>query len=642
MRLLNVNTLQLKEFAEREQPPYVITSHRWGNDEATYKDVRKGHSQDTAGFKKIQAFCAYTKKFLIKADEPSIEWIWIDTCCIDKSSSAELAEAINSMFQWYAEAELCLAFLHDVKHENPRPGYHHEQAPFTGMSAAQRRSVEHSVWFTRGWTLQELLAPTVVFFVDETWRFLGYKGSKTEPILLASGGSNINDLISDITGVPCDILEDFVRARDVSLEAKQRWMLNRTTARVEDMAYCQLGIFNIFMPLIHGERDQAMERLREEVKRKYGEDLRDTASLKAKTKQLGEDPPAHALVTASHHDASGLEAIAQWDYEAREENEISFHEDERITHIEKVHEDWWMGRNAKGEEGLFPENFVKVVEERSPDPAALQTPTVEDENLSRDIDAKEIDASISKEQTPSSAGTAHATDAPSQPTPAALHTSEWNQSEAYKKSNDPKPDTLKGFRWLSGLFSTKDEPKDGDGDGGKVWVSTLPPSDQVERQRASQRRRANLKGALVETTTQPSHAPSSMTRRSTASSTASGVKARDKARQHKRAGRGLKRVKDAAASTSTPERSERGDGNIAALVRHSYEAVEENEICLVAGEVVCGIEKVDEGWWTGNDHLGNRGVFAANFVEEIEGDATSYAGGGDGAYESCRGRGGVG
>ncbi|EME41063.1 hypothetical protein DOTSEDRAFT_158153, partial [Dothistroma septosporum NZE10] len=247
MRLLSVETLQLKEFVEREQPPYVITSHRWGNDETTYKDVRKGRNKDAAGFQKVQAFCNFVKENIKTSEGKPVQWIWIDTCCIDKTSSAELTEAINSMFRWYAEAVLCLAFLHD------------------------REAVRQSIWFTRGWTLQELLAPNVVLFVDERWRMLGHKGNRERPTLSWTVNYNLNDLISSITGITTDILEDFTKARNISLEDKQRWMQNRQTTRVEDMAYCQLGIFNIFMPLIYGERDQAMERLRAEVKRKYGE-----------------------------------------------------------------------------------------------------------------------------------------------------------------------------------------------------------------------------------------------------------------------------------------------------------------------------------------------------------------------------------
>jgi len=93
MRLLDSSTLRLTHFVDRELPEYVILSHCWGDDEVTFSDIQ---DLDTAtarhGFQKIRQFCQ-------KAKSDGFQWVWIDTCCIDKSSSAELSEAINSMYQ---------------------------------------------------------------------------------------------------------------------------------------------------------------------------------------------------------------------------------------------------------------------------------------------------------------------------------------------------------------------------------------------------------------------------------------------------------------------------------------------------------------------------------------------------------------
>jgi len=111
MRLSNVDTLDFAEFRDEDRPPYVVASHRWlSENEATFQDVRDRRNTSGAGYQKVEAFAAY-----IRGNLTPIKWLWIDTCCINKDSAAELSEAINSMFEWYSSAELCLAYLVDVR-----------------------------------------------------------------------------------------------------------------------------------------------------------------------------------------------------------------------------------------------------------------------------------------------------------------------------------------------------------------------------------------------------------------------------------------------------------------------------------------------------------------------------------------------
>ncbi len=154
MRLLNTATSKLAEFSGSEIPKYAILSHRWGAEEVTFQDIQnsnnlQGYIQTMANFEgwfKINGSCA-------QAIVDRYQWIWVDSCCIDKTSSAELSEAINSMFNWYRNSEVCYAYLSDVV------SIQEEEALGFGTSK----------WFTRGWTLQELLAPKKLVFFVCTW-----------------------------------------------------------------------------------------------------------------------------------------------------------------------------------------------------------------------------------------------------------------------------------------------------------------------------------------------------------------------------------------------------------------------------------------------------------------------------------------
>lgn len=230
MRLLKTKlmsetgALEIEEFDDIGIPKYAILSHRWGNDEPTLRDVERG-TTTKEGFKKVQQSCDMAKR-------DGIDYIWIDTCCIDKTSSAELSEAINSMYLWYFRAHRCYAYLADVPSK-----------PFG-----------ESVWFTRGWTLQELLAPADLVFLDANWKVLGTK-------------EGLQKEISSCTGIPVGILSGDEDLETCSIAQRMSWAAKRSTKRVEDLAYCLLGIFEINMPLLYGEGERAFTRLQEEIMR---------------------------------------------------------------------------------------------------------------------------------------------------------------------------------------------------------------------------------------------------------------------------------------------------------------------------------------------------------------------------------------
>ncbi|EEU37114.1 uncharacterized protein NECHADRAFT_52245, partial [Fusarium vanettenii 77-13-4] len=234
MRLINVRTMELEEFHGDQVPWYAILSHTWGQGEVTFQDWKDPNlASQKAGFAKILGACQ-------QAREDSLEYLWVDTNCIDKSSSAELSEAINSMFAWYRDAVVCYAFLIDVP-TIPTSG----QDRFTGFCKSR--------WFTRGWTLQELLAPKEVIFFDQNWQKVGTRSG------------SLGERISAITQINVHIITDPSTMIHASVAQKMSWLSRRVTTRVEDMAYCMLGIFDINMPLLYGEGRNAFLRLQEEI-----------------------------------------------------------------------------------------------------------------------------------------------------------------------------------------------------------------------------------------------------------------------------------------------------------------------------------------------------------------------------------------
>ena len=241
MRLLRYNNdgdLSLTEFFGSEIPKYAILSHRWGTEEVTFKDLIDGTSKSKAGYGKIQ-FCGK------QAERNGLQYFWVDTCCIDKSNAVELQEAINSMFRWYQNAVQCYVYLSDVSTKK-------RKASDSSTEYAWEPAFRSSKWFTRGWTLQELIAPTSVEFFSKDQELLGNK-------------RRLERQIHEITGIPLSALRGTPLSH-FNIEDRLIWAGTRQTTREEDRAYSMLGICDIYMPLIYGEGEKnAFRRLRKEL-----------------------------------------------------------------------------------------------------------------------------------------------------------------------------------------------------------------------------------------------------------------------------------------------------------------------------------------------------------------------------------------
>jgi hypothetical protein len=347
LRLLDTETIRLaapksgRSFSKSHQPTpnrdqttpeYAILSHRWSDGEVSFKEIQDPTRdvEEKRGYKKVEQFCN-------KAKENKIRYVWVDTCCIDKDSSAELSQSINSIFEWYKDARECYVYLADVsdqsdselrkelnelelekkrlekerleqkeeedewdEEEEEEEELDHEREEenekleklekkleslkaekkmlkrLLKNRASSRRSeeilpknyqvdFEKSEWFTRGWTLQELIAPRKITFYDRNWNPIGSKEDHCK-------------LISRITGINPEFLrlnktpggEDFERdIRTASISARMSWASGRETTREEDVAYSLLGIFGVSMPALYGEGGhQAFIRLQEEIIKK--------------------------------------------------------------------------------------------------------------------------------------------------------------------------------------------------------------------------------------------------------------------------------------------------------------------------------------------------------------------------------------
>lgn len=240
MRLLSSITVTQEEFAPDDIPPYAILSHTWGKseDEISFADMQRGGFEHKKGYYKLSNACK-------QAYERGLEWIWVDTCCIDKSSSAELSEAINSMYKWYEQSVVCFVYLEDVALTRP--------SGKTLKRAVIKSAIQDCRWFTRGWTLQEFLAPRDVRFFSSDW---------TE---CDESKADMSTWLASFTGIDEAILKGERHSDTVSVAKRMSWASRRQTTRAEDLAYCLMGIFDVNMPLLYGEGDKAFIRLQEEI-----------------------------------------------------------------------------------------------------------------------------------------------------------------------------------------------------------------------------------------------------------------------------------------------------------------------------------------------------------------------------------------
>ncbi|THU76260.1 hypothetical protein K435DRAFT_611303, partial [Dendrothele bispora CBS 962.96] len=242
MRLLNTKTFQVEEVPAAAEPPtYAILSHTWEQDEVTFQDIRDCQNlQDKAGWSKVWHACEYVRRY-------KFEWIWMDTCCTSANyllCSAELSEELNSMYKYYGDSRVCITYLSDISMEQ--------------NATKCDEKLKESRWFTRGWTLQELIAPRFMVFLDQDWNMVGTR-------------FYMQEVISEVTSIPVKVFE-LGELDEYSVAQKMSWAASRETTREEDMAYCLMGLFGVNMPPIYGEGGaRAFMRLQQEII-KYSDD----------------------------------------------------------------------------------------------------------------------------------------------------------------------------------------------------------------------------------------------------------------------------------------------------------------------------------------------------------------------------------
>ncbi|OSD00399.1 HET-domain-containing protein [Trametes coccinea BRFM310] len=227
MWLLTTDRAELKWFA-RPPAKYAIISHVWAKDplprEQSFQEVQQLNFECARSGENPRSFvCEKMKRCCIIAEAHGYKLLWIDTCCINQMSSAELSEAINSMFSWYAKAAICYAFLSDLV-DTEAPG-------------SPNSSFRSSEWFRRGWTLQELIAPSDVIFLSQTWMPIASKRT-------------VAPLLQEITGIDAGVLLGTLPLYKVSVARRLSWSSGRITTREEDEAYCLMGIFGVHLPTI--------------------------------------------------------------------------------------------------------------------------------------------------------------------------------------------------------------------------------------------------------------------------------------------------------------------------------------------------------------------------------------------------------
>ncbi|KAE8131107.1 heterokaryon incompatibility protein-domain-containing protein [Aspergillus pseudotamarii] len=278
MHLLSTYTIELVEFPPDRIPDYAILSHTWEEEEVLFTDMQHHTGRTKSAWSKVQGACA-------QARADGFGYIWIDTCCIDKSSSAELTEAINSMFTWYANAAVCYAYLSDV--------IVHTKVDL------DLTEFEQSRWFTRGWTLQELLAPSEVMFFSRDWVRFGERSSLAYRLM-------------NITRIDEAVLSRELPVFEKSIAQRMSWAARRQTTRPEDMAYCLMGIFTVNMPMLYGEGgEKAFLRLQEEIM-KHSDDH----TIFAWTDKSASPDDLHGLLASSpaHFvDSQDVIAYQQWE-----------------------------------------------------------------------------------------------------------------------------------------------------------------------------------------------------------------------------------------------------------------------------------------------------------------------------------------
>ncbi|KAH7918591.1 hypothetical protein BV22DRAFT_997243, partial [Leucogyrophana mollusca] len=223
---------------------YAMLSHKWEDDDS---EPLYEHISSALRFQREPRGMIKLRRFLRTARYSYYQWAWSDTCCIDKTSSSELHESITSMFSWYKNSAITIIYLSDVTASSPD-------------------ALMLSVWFKRGWTLQEMLAPSVIRFYKQDWTPYNAAPMDNGKVVNDKEDETMLKLLGRVTGVDRDSLVKFAPGR-ANVRQKMAWASKRSTKRPEDIAYCLMGIFGVSIPVLYGraDRDLAFGRLLAEI-----------------------------------------------------------------------------------------------------------------------------------------------------------------------------------------------------------------------------------------------------------------------------------------------------------------------------------------------------------------------------------------
>ncbi len=261
MWLLDTHTLKLHYFAcpEAVEEGYVILSHVWDESEElemSFQDIQRIHERCAVSCQDPRDLVnTKIRKYCELAERHGYKWAWIDTCCIDKTSSAELMETINAMYQYYALSLVCYVYLSACLLDT---GPDEIRSEMRSSTDPEYEPLVMATWQKRGWTLQELIAPRVVHFLSTYWTFLGSK-------------NDLADYLEAGLGIPASVLRHEQTPNEFSVAQRMSWAADRETTRPEDEAYSLLGLFGITMPTLYGEGRKAFQRLQDEILKQTGD-----------------------------------------------------------------------------------------------------------------------------------------------------------------------------------------------------------------------------------------------------------------------------------------------------------------------------------------------------------------------------------
>lgn len=239
LRLIGARDLLPIRFSADKAPPYAFISHCWlhPDEEPTLRDLVDNVAYRKAGFTKLQRAADVALR-------RGLEYFWIDTCCVDGRIIHEVRQAIKTVALWLTKADICFVYLSDVKAVEQRSSLN-----------SNHESLRKSKWFTRSWTLVELLVPQRVEFFSDNWTALGDK-------------STLEKVITEVTLIPARALQGTIPLKNFPVELIRSWTDHRESHRPEDEAYCLLSLLEIDMTIHYDEgKDLAWGRLNNEIEK---------------------------------------------------------------------------------------------------------------------------------------------------------------------------------------------------------------------------------------------------------------------------------------------------------------------------------------------------------------------------------------